>query len=261
MEPKDLKGTKKSDEGDYRLLALVEGFNVARETREEEEWIPVWPHLVFRELVAMLVVTLVLIVVSLVFNAPLGGPANPTHSPNPAKAPWYFLGLQELLVYFDPWIAGVTLPGIIILGLMAIPYLDQSPRDAGTYALSRRRLPIIIFTFGLALWFALIAIGGLFRGPGWEWYWPWEDQSVQKMTLRSTENLPLMAGGLLVLFYFGLGLLIPAVLKKDFYRRVGPVKYTVMTSLILMMFGVLGKIVLRLVFNIKYVVVTPWFNI
>jgi quinol-cytochrome oxidoreductase complex cytochrome b subunit len=261
MEMKVSHRTYEKRGGDSRLLAVVEGFNVAQESREDEKWVPVWPHLVFRELIAVLLVTFLLIVVSLFFDAPLEGPADPTHSPNPAKAPWYFLGLQELLVYFDPWLAGVVLPGIIILGLMAIPYLDQNAQNRGTYAFARRWFPISAFSFGLAMWFVLIAIGGVFRGPGWEWYWPWQDQSLQKMTMQSTKDLPLVLGSVLILLYFGLGLILPAVLKKAYFRARGAVRYGIQMVLLLMMIGLLGKIFLRLAFNVKYVLVTPWFSI
>lgn len=228
---------------------------------EKAKKVNVWPHLVFRELVAVLFITFFFYAISLFFNAPLEGIADPTHTPSPAKAPWYFVGIQELLVYFDPWMAGVVIPAIIILGLMAIPYLDPSQEDSGVYAFVKRRFPFSMFAIGLAMWFALIAVGALFRGAGWEWYWPWENKSVDKITLQSTKDLSPLMGGPLLFLYFGLGLLIPAVVKKGYYKKKGFVRYTIQTVLILMMFGVLGKILLRLVFNIKYILVTPWFNI
>jgi hypothetical protein len=157
--------------------------------------------------------------------------------------------------------AGVVIPAILILGLMAIPYLDSSQEDSGVYAFVKRRFPISMFAIGLAMWFALIAVGALFRGAGWEWYWPWEDKSVDKITLQSTKDLPPAIGGALVFLYFGLGLLVPAVVKKGYCKNKGWVRYTTQTVLILMMFGVLGKILLRLLFNVKYILVTPWFNI
>ncbi len=226
---------------------------------EKAKKINVWPHLVFRELVVVLFITFVFTVISLFFDAPLEGIADPTHTPSPAKAPWYFVGIQELLVYFDPWIAGVMIPVIIIFGLMAIPYLDPSQEDSGVYAFAKRRFPISMFSIGLALWFALIAVGALFRGSGWEWYWPWEDKSLDRMTLQSTKDLAPFIGGPLVFLYFGLGLLI--LVKKKYYKKHGLLRYTIQTVLILMMFGVLGKILLRLLFNIKYILKTPWFNI
>ena len=99
-----------------------------------------WPDLVYVELICLVVVMAVMIVWSIVLKAPLEEPANPTDSPNPAKAPWYFLGLQEMLVYFDPWLAGVVLPSLIIVGLMAIPYIDTNPKGNGYFTFRERQL-------------------------------------------------------------------------------------------------------------------------
>ncbi len=107
-------------------------------------------------LVAMIVVA-GLLLWSVLLDAPLEEHANPNLTPNPAKAPWYFLGLQEMLLYFDPWIAGVALPGLIIVGLIALPYLDINPKGNGYFSFSERRYAILIFCFGfLFLWILLI---------------------------------------------------------------------------------------------------------
>ena len=113
----------------------------------------VWPDLVYIELICMVLVTAGLIVWSLLLRAPLEEPANPVITPNPAKAPWYFLGLQEMLVFFDASIAGVTYPALIILGLCAIPYLDMNPRGNGYYTIAERKFAYVVFQFGfLQLW-------------------------------------------------------------------------------------------------------------
>src|SRR5436305_7544728 len=104
---------------------------------------------------------------SLGLDAPLEMFANPAKSPNPAKAPWYFVGLQELLVYFDPWIAGVLLPGLIIIGLIAIPYIDTNPKGVGYYAWKERKFANAMFMLGVAMWFILIFIGYACRGPNY----------------------------------------------------------------------------------------------
>jgi hypothetical protein len=118
---------------------------------------------------------IVLTVWSIVLDAPLEEPANPSRTPNPSKAPWYFLGLQEMLVYFDPWIAGVVLPTIIIVGLMAIPYIDKNPKGNGYYTFQERKFAITTFLFGfLVLWLSLIVLGTFLRGPGWNFFAPWE---------------------------------------------------------------------------------------
>src|SRR5215813_9408573 len=115
------------------------------EQEETAEKVLTWPDLVYTELICMVVLTVILIGWSMALQAPLEQPANPSSSPNPSKAPWYFLGLQEMLVYFDPWLAGVVFPGLIIVGLMAIPYIDTNPKGNGYYTLKERRWEITTF--------------------------------------------------------------------------------------------------------------------
>src|SRR6266567_8490724 len=134
-----------------------------------------WPDLVYVELICLVVVMAVLIVWSIALKAPLEEPANPTDSPNPAKAPWYFLGLQEMLVYYDPWLAGVVLPSLIIVGLMAIPYIDTNPKGNGYFTFKERKVEIALFLFGwLVLWSQMIVIGTFLRGPNWNFFGPFE---------------------------------------------------------------------------------------
>ena len=110
-----------------------------------------WPDLVYTELISLILCSVVLIVWSIVLKAPLEQPANRSVTPNPSKAPWYFLGLQEMLVYFDPWLAGVVLPGLIIVGLIAIPYIDKNPKGNGYYTFNERKAEITIFLFGFVI--------------------------------------------------------------------------------------------------------------
>src|SRR5437660_1690184 len=132
-----------------------------------------WPYLVRLEFLASLIVMTVVTVWSITIDAPLEEPANPNKTPNPSKAPWYFLGLQEMLVYFDPWMAGVVLPSLIIVGLMVIPYIDVNPRGNGYYTFKERKFAISTFLFGfLVLWILLIILGTFFRGPGWYLFMP-----------------------------------------------------------------------------------------
>src|SRR3989337_2805502 len=132
-----------------------------------------WPYLTRVEFLASLIVMLLLTVWSITIDAPLEEMANPSKTPNPSKAPWYFLGLQEMLVYFDPWIAGVVMPTLIIVGLMAIPYIDANPLGNGYYTYKQRQFSIWAFLIGfLALWCVMIVIGTFIRGPGWMWFWP-----------------------------------------------------------------------------------------
>ena len=127
---------------------------------------------------------------SLLVPAPLEQPANPAVTPNPAKAPWYFLGVQELLFYADAWLAGVAVPCLIVLGLMALPYLDFNPAGSGYYTIARRPLAYLVFQFGFwQLWILLIVVGTFFRGPNWGFFGPYEVRDPQK--LPSMENVPL----------------------------------------------------------------------
>lgn len=245
----------------YRLLAYVAGETYSGQRKLTGDEVPTWPHLIVREFLGGLTVVILIWIVSIAFDAPLEQEANPSLTPNPAKAPWYFVGLQELLVYFDPWIAGVMIPLVIVFGLLAIPYLDANDRGRGEYAFSERKFAVTIFTFGVALWFVLIFIGMFLRGPNWAWYWPWEDWSVPKQTLAATQNLPPLWGGLLVVCYIVAGYVLPAVLLPKFRQQLGWMRYTITMFLLLSMVAVPVKIVLRLAFSIKYVVTTPWFNI
>ncbi len=225
------------------------------------EKIDVWPHLVSREFLAAVSASLVLVVWSLVENAPLEPLADPYATPNPAKAPWYFVGLQEMLIYFDPWIAGVLLPLAIILGLMAIPYLDPNPHDIGAYCLGARRWAVTTFLFGFGLWVVLILIGQFFRGPGWTWYWPWEDQAVARTVSGRTWNFPLPAGLAAVAAYYALGLHLPRRLRPEMFAPLSRARYSAIWILVLTMLAVPLKMLLRLLFRVHYVLATPWFRV
>jgi len=201
-------------------------------SRQTGEKVDVWPHLVSREFLAALLSTIVLFVWSMAMQAPLEGIANLNVTPNPSKAPWYFVGLQELLVYFDPWIAGVVLPTAIIVGLMAIPYVDVNPRGVGQYPTMARRgalwvpterpFAVSVFMLGIVMWFVLIFIGYYCRGPNWEWYWPWEEWSHRRVTKLTLKNLPNLWGGLLLLSYFLQGTPMPKFVKDRLAARGGP---------------------------------------
>ncbi|MCH7839634.1 MAG: hypothetical protein IID38_05300, partial [Planctomycetes bacterium] len=135
----------------------------------------VWPDLVYIELISLVLCTAFLTVWAIVLRAPLEQPADPNIAPNPAKAPWYFLGLQEMLVYFDPWLAGVVFPGLIVVGLIAIPYIDKNPRGNGYYTFKERPFAISTFLAGfLVLWVLLIIFGTFLRGPNWNFFGPYE---------------------------------------------------------------------------------------
>ncbi len=157
----------------HRVLGVVPGKPAAgdRKVLSDDDPVMVWPHLLVRHAVAALVVLLVTLLIGLAFDAPLREIANPTNTPNPEKAPWYFAALQELLSHFHPLVAGVLVPTAIVVGLMALPYLDRNPRFGPEF----RRIARITFTIFLVIWIVLTLIGFAFRGPSWSWVWPWEE--------------------------------------------------------------------------------------
>src|SRR5215216_3047030 len=158
--------------------------------KAESDRVWVWPDLVYTELISLILCSVVLIVWSILLKAPLEQPANRSVTPNPSKAPWYFLGLQEMLVYFDPWLAGVVLPGLIIVGLIAIPYIDKNPKGNGYYTFAERKVEITMFLFGFViLWSSLIVLGTFLRGPNWNFFGPFEYWDPHKLEALTNVNL------------------------------------------------------------------------
>lgn len=237
------------------------------------EKVHVWPYLVRIEFLCAIITILLLTVWSITIDAPLEEAANPTKTPNPSKAPWYFLGLQDILVYFDPWFAGVVAPVLIIVGLILIPYLDVNPKGNGYYTYVERKLAIWVYSFGfLVLWIALIIMGVFLRGPGWNLFMPWQFWDPHKVVALVSVDLPyafgvrsynmaLAFGGAVVLGYFAVGTAIYMFMERKAIKNVGITRMLIKIILILIMIGMVIKIVLRLGFNIKYIWVTPFFNI
>ncbi len=161
---------KKGAPEKHRLLALVPPEGIQRVEREQGDRINVWPHLLIEEFVAMLIVLAALTIFSTFVNAPLRELANPNLTPNPSKAPWYFLGLQELLRYFHPMVAGVLFaPTLVLLALAVAPYVDRNPSTKP----GDRKIAITMFTMLLMFGATLTIIGSFFRGTGYNWVWPW----------------------------------------------------------------------------------------
>jgi hypothetical protein len=225
-------------------------------------------------MLCMIILTIVMTVWSIGLRAPLEEAANPTTSPNPAKAPWYFLGLQEMLVYFDPWLAGVVLPTLIIVGLMAIPYIDTNPKGNGYYSFRERKWEIGVFLYGfLVLWSFLIITGTFLRGPNWSFYGPYEFWDPNKLeplvNIDLSElfwvkmlSMPLpklwlireAPGLILVLLYLGLAPALAIGPFRRFYQKMGAARYYVGAYLFLTMLSLPIKMVLRWLFNLKYLV-------
>ena len=154
-----------------RLLTVVKSGSIQQARAEAQDKVHVWPHLLVIEFASILSVTALLTIFSALVKAPLLGLADVNQTPNPSKAPWYFLGLQELLTMFTPMVAGVTIPGIA-LGLLAIaPYVDKNP----SHKPSDRKFAICIFTVFLMFWSVLVIIGSFFRGQGFNFTFPWND--------------------------------------------------------------------------------------
>ncbi len=252
--------------------------------KEGSEKVLVWPDLVYSELICMIALTAILIVWAILLQAPLEEPASSVKTPNPSKAPWYFLGLQEMLVYYDPWMAGVVLPSLIVVGLMAIPYLDFNKAGNGYYTISERKFSYLIFQFGfLEMWITLIILGTFLRGPNWNFFGPFEYWDAHKVEALNNVNLSEyfwakwlnmslpraptgsgmatqigyilvreLPGMLLVGAYFALlPPLMAVTIFRRFYVRMGLIRYMTMATLLLFMAS------LRWTVNLKYLIAIP----
>ena len=253
---------------------------------ENNERVLVWPDLVYTELICMIVLTAVLIFWGIALQAPLEEPASSVKTPNPSKAPWYFLGLQEMLVYFDPWLAGVVLPSIILGGLMAIPYIDFNKAGNGYYCFKERAFAVTTFLFGFfPLWIALIVLGTFLRGPNWNFYGIYELWDVHKVEAANNVNLseffwnssltppmPKGAAWYTILLRESPGIVLTGVyfavlppilgltVLRKYFVRMGVLRFLVFSNLILWMAVLPIKMLLRWAFALKYIVGIPeWF--
>ena len=260
----------------------------------DDEKVLVWPDLVYTELICMVAVSAFLLAWAILLQAPLEEPASSVKTPNPSKAPWYFLGLQEMLVYFDPWYAGVVLPSLVIFGLMAIPYLDYNKKGNGYYSIAERKFSYLTFQFGfLELWITLIILGTFLRGPNWNFFGPFEYWSPYKVEVLNNVDLPQMfwvnlldqplprapqgAGTLTQIGYIflreapglallgGYLLLLPPLLAvtvfRGYFAKMGFIRYMIMANLMLLMLSLPLKMILRWTLNLKYLVSIPEFSL
>jgi len=256
----------------------------------DDEKVLVWPDLVYTELICMIALTAFLIFWAIALPAPLEEPASSVKTPNPSKAPWYFLGLQEMLVYFDPWMAGVVMPLLIVFGLMAIPYIDFNKAGNGYYTINQRKFSYLVFQFGfLEMWITLIVLGTLLRGPNWNFFGPYEQWDAHKVealaninlssffwermlgvslpTAPSGSSLAVQLGYILlreapgILLVLGYFVALPPILALTVFRgylqRMGLVRFMTMASLLLFMASLPIKMVLRWVVNLKYLIAIP----
>jgi hypothetical protein len=256
----------------------------------DNEKVLVWPDLVYTELICMIALTAFLLVWGIALQAPLEEPASNVKTPNPSKAPWYFLGLQEMLVYYDPWMAGVLLPSLIIFGLMAIPFLDFNKKGNGYYTIAERKFSYLIFQFGfLEMWVTLIILGTFFRGPNWNIFGPFEywdphkvlalnnvDLSQYFWVLGMGQGLPkappdatwytqivyiLYREGPGIVLLFAYFALLPPIMAvtvfRKFFAKMGFLRFMLMSTLLLFMAALPLKMVLRWTLNLKYIVSIP----
>ncbi len=161
--------------GRVRLLGVVDRESVTAEERPTDDTVFTWPHLVVRHVVVALGVAATVLALGVAFAAPLRGLANPNVTPEPAKAPWYFAGLQELLSRFDPLVAGILLPAGLVVTLLVLPYVDRNPATEAR----RRKVAVTLFSILLVIAIGLTVIGTFFRGPGWQWVPPWDHWYVE----------------------------------------------------------------------------------
>jgi hypothetical protein len=251
----------------------------------EDEKVLVWPDLVYTELIAMVVCTFALVIWAVVLKAPLEPPANSARIPNPSKAPWYFLGLQEMLVYYDPWLAGVVFPTMIIVGLISLPYIDFNQKGNGYYTFAQRKFAITTFLLGfVVLWVTLIVLGTFLRGPNWNFFGPLETWETHKSVPLGNVNLSdyfwlsglgqatggkgwlvrELPGILLVLAYMALlPPLLAMTIMRSYFIRMGFIRFFLLVTLIQFMAALPIKMVLRWTINLKYIVFIPeaFFNI
>ncbi|GIS99890.1 MAG: hypothetical protein CM1200mP26_16030 [Acidimicrobiales bacterium] len=162
-------GSSGPDGHNQRLLTVVKSGSIQDTKATPQDKVHVWPHLLLAEFLAALAITLFSLLFSIFVNAPLLELADFNKTPNPSKAPWYFLGLQELLTMFHPMVAGVTIPGIGLFVLILAPYIDKNPSKRP----EDRKFAISLMTVHLMFWAVLVMIGSFFRGPGFNFIFPW----------------------------------------------------------------------------------------
>jgi len=288
--------------GFFTWLATYKAVENDRRAREglpptetlEDEKVLVWPDLVYTELICMVALTALLLLWAIGLQAPLEEPASSVKTPNPSKAPWYFLGLQEMLVYYDPWMAGVVLPSLVVAGLMAIPYIDFNKLGNGYYTIDQRKFAYLTFQFGfLVLWVTLIVMGTFLRGPNWNFfgfYETWDAHKVEALNnvdlseyfwigmlgmarpkAPDDANVWVMIFWVVVREFPGIFLLLTYLFAvppfmamfipffRKMFVRMGFIRYMVMTNLLLMMALLPIKMVCRWSMTMKYFIAVPEF--
>ncbi|MEM7231426.1 MAG: hypothetical protein AAF517_04595 [Planctomycetota bacterium] len=251
------------------------------EHRESNRRVLCWPDLVYSEFLCIILTTVALFVWAYYLKAPLEEPAHPTATTNPSKAPWYFLGLQEMLVYYDPWLAGVVFPSFIVNGLMAIPFIDPNPKGNGYYTFKERSFAITTFLYGfIVLWVVLIILGTFLRGPNWNFFGPfqyWDPHIVESINNVNLSQIffneflgqPLPSNILVrealgfvvcIAYFAAFPPILANVCFRKTYTELGFIRFNTMVFFLLAMMALPINMVLRWVFGLKYIVAIPeWF--
>ncbi|GAB4364850.1 MAG: hypothetical protein Kow00128_06900 [Deltaproteobacteria bacterium] len=179
LESNGAEGEESGEENlkSYGLMNLVEG-KTPQVGHDPDKMVTAWPNLLMWEVNLFLLVTIFIMGMSILFNAPLEEMANSAVTPNPAKAPWYFVGLQELLSWGNPIWGGIVVPGLTVLALLAVPYLDRSREGTGEWFHPSRRRAMAVYTAIAVAAIVLILVGEFLRGPNWHLYWPWQEWPV-----------------------------------------------------------------------------------
>jgi menaquinol-cytochrome c reductase cytochrome b/c subunit len=175
LPPTILPATGSAKDSRVRLLGVVDRESVTSEEKLTDDTVFTWPHMLVRHVVVGLGTVAVVLALGIAFAAPLRGVADPNQTPEPAKAPWYFVGLQELLSRFDPLVAGILVPAGVIVSLLFLPYIDRNPATEAR----NRKVAIVIFATVLTIAVTLTVVGALFRGPGWEFVPPWKHSYLE----------------------------------------------------------------------------------
>jgi hypothetical protein len=237
--------------------------------------VPTWPYLIRLELCAALATLILLAWWAIALEPPLAAPADPSFTPTLAKAPWFFVGVQEMLQYFDAWLAGVVLPLLSVLGLCALPYLDRDPEGSGEHRLKGRGAALVALAAILGLWLLPAVVGLFLRGESWRFAPVWRaaaDASLELTPVGAIRSLgevlglgpsgASLLGAVVCLGPFALaGLAWPRLRRRPAIERLGLGRYLISAGLVLCLLGVTLKVALGVTLGVRYFWITPWFRV
>jgi hypothetical protein len=254
------------------IIGLCAGHRRDRSEPPGQKLVDTWPHLLKRELIASLIVLLLLTWWAMALQVPLGTRADPRFTPTVAKAPWFFVGIQEMLQYFDAWLAGIVLPVLVVVGLCVLPYIDAGQEQSGRYTLRRRPLALLVTSALLVLWLLPMIVGQLFRSEQWTLQPAWRAPPVDLVPALAPVSLARklglgsvggqLLGGLLCLGPFAALFACWFWLRRKAWAAdLGWGRFTLAGVFLLCLMGVAVKVALQLCLDVRYLWVTPWFRI